>query len=203
MEERKRNRIKKILLITVLLLFALCSVGALYTYLFLTPIVISGESMYPTLQDNEFGYVDHQYFSKKNLKRNQIIAFFVSGNEDYFYIKRVVGLPNETFHLNSVDGNIFINGEKISQEYIPESIKQKTCSSECVFADQDIVLKENQYFVLGDNRENSHDSAHGLGLVEEENILGVLKVILGNCSSKTCNFGERNYRFISDWKFYS
>ena len=198
----KKRLVLKIFVCIFVFFFALFSLGSLYTYLALTPIDISGESMSPNVLDREFGYLDHSKYAINNIKRGQIIGFHNDSDEDYFYIKRVIATPLETFYLRSSDGTIFINEEEIKQDYITNDKKNKTCSSSCYYADEKITLKENEYFVLGDNRDNSFDSAHGLGLVKKENIIGVLKVIMGVCKSETCSWNERDYRFITDWKYY-
>lgn len=197
----KKSLVLRIFICIFVFFFGLFSIGSLYTYLALTPIVVSGESMSPNLKDYEFGYLDHTDYALDHIKRNQIIAFYTD-DENYYYIKRVIATPFETFYLNSLDGSIFINEEEIDQDYISLQTRNKTCSSSCYYSDEKITLKEDEYFVLGDNRNNSFDSAHGLGLIKKENIVGVLKVITGTCSSKECSWNERNYKFVTNWKYY-
>lgn len=99
-------------------------------------------------------------------KRNDVIVFLPNGNQNtHYYIKRVVGLPGETIQIKE-DGKLYING--IPQE---DSIFDKIADPG--IAENEIKLANDEYFVLGDNRNNSEDSRSGnIGPVKKSTITG-------------------------------
>lgn len=99
-------------------------------------------------------------------KRDDVIVFLPNGNQNtHYYIKRVVGLPGETIQIKE-DGKLYING--IPQE---ESLFDKIADPG--IAENEIKLAEDEYFVLGDNRNNSEDSRSGnIGPVKRSTITG-------------------------------
>ena len=123
-----------------------------------TPIKVDGISMYPTLKGNEFLILN------KLGKPDRYKIVVVDEKEDDL-IKRVIGLPNETVEIKN--GNIYINGKKIKDEY----------GSGTTSSYDKIKLKKDEYFVLGDNRENSRDS-RSIGPVKAKQIKGTTNFIL-------------------------
>ena len=130
------------------------------TFLF-TPIRVNGSSMYPTLRDKEIMILNKIGKRVNGLKRYDIV---VLKDEDYL-IKRVIGLPGET--ISCQDGIIYINGKKIKDDY---------GYGETNDFDPTIIPK-GQYFVLGDNRENSKDSRY-IGNISKKSIKGKTSFIL-------------------------
>ena len=94
------------------------------------------------------------------------IAFSPNGNENsHYYIKRIVGLPGETIEVQ--DGKIIVNGKPIKEKY------QTTTIEELGLLSEPITLGNNEYFVLGDDRQNSEDSRSvDLGAVKRADIAG-------------------------------
>lgn len=117
---------------------------------------VCGSSMEPTLQDGDNLISDKVSYRFRDPKRFEIIVFPV-GNCDTekgnFYIKRIIGLPGETVFIDE-NGVIYINGEVLEEDFGKEVI----FSSNRGRAQNEIVLGEDEYFVLGDNRNNSQDS---------------------------------------------
>ena len=112
---------------------------------------VIGNSMVPTLQDGDQLITDKITYRFREPERFDIIVFpHEPVNE--FYIKRIIGMPGETVEI-SEDGGIYINGELLEEEY-GYGITQPQKMAEPV------VLGENEYFVLGDNREVSLDSRY-------------------------------------------
>ena len=101
-------------------------------------------------------------------KRGDIIAFRTSEDKKAsIHIKRVIALPGETVQIK--DGQILINGEVYNEKDEFPAITNAGLASE------PITVGKGQYFVLGDNRNNSEDSRHnGMGLVDSDRIVGKL-----------------------------
>lgn len=128
--------------------------------------IVDGPSMERTLYSGDNLVVEKISYRLNKLKRFDIIAFYPNGKEasDY-YVKRIIGLPGETIQiLNSI---IYINGKPLSEDF---GYGQETESG---IAEEPITLSEDEFFVLGDNREVSEDSRSSLvGVVKKENIGG-------------------------------
>lgn len=125
-----------------------------------------GQSMDTTLSGGDTVLLNELSYRLGGPKRNDIIAFKPNGStSSHSYIKRVVGLPGETIQIR--DGMIYIN-DKIYLEK-----KDYTPMTEAGLAEEPIVLGTNEYFVLGDNRNNSEDSRFAdVGLVKKDDIEG-------------------------------
>ncbi len=125
----------------------------------ITPVAVSGSSMYPTLKDKDV--VILKKFDK-NIERFDIIVFNYNGEK---LIKRVIGLPGET--IKYVNGILYINNEKIDDV----KLDSKTDNFYLESLGYD-VIPDNYYFVMGDNREYSQDSRK-IGLISKDDISGV------------------------------
>lgn len=115
--------------------------------------VVDGDSMNDTLHNNDNLLVDKVSYRFHDIERFDIVVFRYYGDysaKKKFYIKRVIGLPGETVQI--IDGNIYINGEILEESYG----KEEMLSSGRAY--EPITLGEDEYFVLGDNRNNSSDS---------------------------------------------
>lgn len=131
---------------------------------------VDGSSMMPTLADNDNLWVDKLTYTFGEPQRFDVIIF--NYDEETTYVKRVIGLPGETVQID-VNGNIYINNEVLEENYGREVI----LSANIGRASQPILLGENEYFVLGDNRNNSSDSRWSdVGNVHKDDIVG--KVIV-------------------------
>ena len=135
-------------------------VVTLRTFL-VTPIMVSGESMVPTLSGGELMLLkkydtDYERFDIVVVNKN------VEGDN---LIKRVIGLPNETIKYRN--NNLYINGEKLEDVY--------------AYGDtgnfREITLGEDEYFLMGDNREISLDS-RTLGIIKKSEIEGTVGIVL-------------------------
>lgn len=113
---------------------------------------VSGDSMYSTLEDGDSLWLDSLTYRFRAPKRFEIVVFPYEGST-VSYIKRVIGLPGEKVRIDQ-DGTIYINGSPLEENYGYETIMPNMIGR----ASQDIVLGEDEYFVLGDNRNDSKDS---------------------------------------------
>ena len=125
-----------------------------------------GDSMSPVLTNADVVFVNRLSYNMSNPKRGDIIVFKPKGNENsHYYIKRVVGLPGETISI--LEDAVYINGTKLEEEYETTDINDVGILSE------ELELGEDEYFVLGDDRENSEDSrSNSVGLVKKSYIYG-------------------------------
>ena len=128
--------------------------------------VVSGSSMEDTLSDGDNLIVDKISYRFHNPERYDVVVFPYQYEEDTYYIKRIIGLPGEVVNIDS-DGTIYINGEPLDETYGTETILNSGLAS------SDIVLGEDEYFVLGDNRNNSTDSRfEQVGNIHGSDIVG-------------------------------
>ncbi len=127
-----------------------------------------GASMEPPLYNGDNLIVDKVSYRFHDPERFDIIVFPFKHEQSTYYIKRIIGLPGETVQID-VNGNIYINGERLSEGYGREIIKQETIG----LAWEPITLGEDEYFVLGDNRNNSSDSRiAAVGNIRRGDIIG-------------------------------
>ena len=128
--------------------------------------VVIGPSMQPTLYEGDNLIVDKMTYRFRLPKRFEIIVFPYPTEEDRLLIKRIIGLPGERVRI-AEDGTIYINGEELIESYGKEVIKNAGLAA------QEIVLSDDEYFVLGDNRNDSTDSrSASVGCVKRESIVG-------------------------------
>lgn len=126
---------------------------------------VSGDSMKNTLYHGDQLIVDKITYRFKDPVRYDIIVFPYQYEENTFYIKRIIGLPGETVQI--ADGEIYINGEVLRETYGREVIQDPGMAAE------PIKLGEDEYFVLGDNRNASSDSREpSVGVIHKNDIVG-------------------------------
>ena len=155
--------------------FLICSVVIiLITSLVIKPNVVSGRSMYPTLQTDDRGFSNVLALATEDIERGDIVTANMVNEEDgktYSVVKRVIGLPGETIECK--DETIYINGEKLDESsYLDESFAKDWYNTNGYFNDSfgPVTLQEDEYFLMGDNRPISMDSRE-TGPVKKEDIL--------------------------------
>ncbi len=150
----RQNEIKKIrksILGIILYVFSILIITFAILFFVCEKTMITGDSMYPSLEDGEEIMIDKVTYHFREPKRFEIIVFKFRYLADTYYVKRIIGLPGEKVQIK--DGHIYINDVLLSdnhgyEDYIVEP----------GLAEEPIVLGDDEYFVLGDNRNVSKDS---------------------------------------------
>ena len=159
------KRLKDILSTSIYFLIVLILTFLVVTYVGQRTMVI-GSSMEPMLSDGDNLIVDKLSYRFNEPQRFDIIVFPFRYAEKTYYIQRIIGLPGETVFIDE-NGTIFINGEEMQESYGKEIIKDPGRAYE------PITLGEDEYFVLGDNRNNSSDSRDPVvGNIHRDEFLG-------------------------------
>lgn len=168
LEDRKvRRTLNWIFQILVALVF-----GILVGISLFQSVTMQENSMEPTLQVGERFFVNRALYKVSSPKRDDIIVYKTSGSDDAaLHIGRVIGLPGETVQISN--GNILINGEVYDESHdFPEISNAGVASS-------GISLESGEYFILGDNRNNSEDSRYGdIGNINKKYIVGKVWFII-------------------------
>ncbi len=141
---------------------------------FLTPIVVEGASMEPTLQDQ-----DRMIVTKiGEPKRFDVVVFHATEEQDY--IKRVIGLPGDRIeYKNDI---LYVNGKAYEEPYLNEykqNITSGTLTESFSLEDTPVgsaTVPEGHLFVMGDNRRHSQDSRH-IGAIPMDKIVGTTKIV--------------------------
>lgn len=154
-----RRDFRRMIVSTISSLIVVAAIAVLISMLFLPVLRVTGTSMTPTLQNDEF--VICSEWSK--IECGDIIAFHFNNK---ILLKRVIGLPGDWIDI-AEDGTVYVNGEELVEPYIDEkSLGQ--CD-----VDFPYQVPENRYFVLGDHRETSIDSrASTVGCIADEYVIG-------------------------------
>ncbi len=135
-----------------------------------------GDSMKPELNNGDVVLVNRLSYTVFSPKRGDVIVFKPQGNENnHYYIKRVIGLPGETVQI--LENAIYIDGEKLDEKY------ETTDVTYVGLAGDPITLGSDEYFVLGDDRQNSEDSRDtDVGNVKRSYIYGKAWFVLSPLS---------------------
>ena len=157
--------LKEVLSTSLYLLIVLCLTYIVIHFVGQRTQVIGG-SMETTLSENDNLIVDKLTYRFREPKRFDIVVFPFQYEKDTYYIKRIIGLPGETIFIDE-EGNIFIDDELLTESYGKEIIKDAGRAYEPV------TLGEDEYFVMGDNRNNSQDSRDPtVGNIARSDIIG-------------------------------
>lgn len=118
------------------------------------PFIVSGSSMVPTFENGDYLIIDKISYKLGDPKRDDVVVFRYPNDTTKFFIKRVIGLPNETVDIN---GNVvtITNAEHADGFELAQPFVKNTANNET-----HITLKSDEYFVMGDNRSGSSDSRY-------------------------------------------
>lgn len=126
--------------------------------------LVEGTSMEPTIHTDERVVVSRLDYMVSTPRRGDIIVF---RHDDTYLIKRIIGLPGESVRM--IEGHVYINGNELEEAYIAGLCGSVACSDELW------LLKKDEYFVLGDNRDASLDS-HNFGPIDQKQIVGRVRM---------------------------
>ena len=166
---KKKNRVGSVMRELLGWLFYILIIIGL-TYLIITYVGqrtrVSGSSMETTLSDGDNLIVDKLSYRFQDPKRFDIVVFPYKYEEITYYIKRIIGLPGDTVQVK--DGYTYINGELLESDIYGAEVM-----IEAGVASEPITLGEEEYFVLGDNRNHSLDSRDpSVGILKREDLIG-------------------------------
>lgn len=169
-------------------IIAVCVVILCYVFLAETPQV-TGDSMDPTLKDKETILAEKVSIKYKKPQRGEVLIFKHPENERVILIKRVVGLPGESFMIN--EGKVFINGAELNETYTnePESTNEREMLKQGI----NYLIPEGYYVMLGDNRAKSLDSREW-GFLNESNIVG--RAVMVYKPAQNMRFIQHKFDFI-------
>ena len=167
--EKSKSRYRILLKNTIYSLIIIFAIATILTFLFLPVLQISGSSMSPKYNNNDIVVA----LKTSKIKKGDIIAFY-QGNK--ILVKRVIATQGDKVKIDD-DGNVFINGDKLNEEYVSnKQIGEYTIKFP-------YEVPDNSYFVLSDNRKNYNDSRNEkIGSIKGDDIVG--KIIFRVWSAK-------------------
>lgn len=157
--------VKEVITWSVEILLAVLLAFTLVYFMGLRTSVV-GQSMAETMNGGDEILVNRFVYKVTNPKPNDIVVFLPNGNEkSHYYVKRVIAVPGDTVQIRG--GTVYVNGAEFSEKIQSASIE------DAGLAVEELVLGDNEYFVLGDNRNNSEDSRYAnIGNIKKEYIIG-------------------------------
>ncbi len=166
----KNKVIKEIFDLLKVVLISLAIVMPIRAFIF-QPFMINGASMEPNYHSTDYLIIDQVSYRFEDPKRGDVIVFKYPGNPSVKYIKRVIALPGEAVEIDN--GVIYITDNsgkrfELKEDYLPEDLKDHWVNKKDY---SPILMKDGEYFVLGDNRNYSSDS-RVWGVLPEKNIVG-------------------------------
>lgn len=172
LKRKTKNHEKVVTFLKVIILFAVMIFAIrLVSQYVITRTVVDGNSMFPTLKDGDNLII---FNLQKSFKRYDIVVFNSDINNREFLIKRVIGLPGENVKIDR-SGNIYINDELLKTEkYAAHTTEDPGLA---LYDSGGVDLGEDEYFVMGDNRNHSEDSRFApVGNIKRKDIAG--KVVI-------------------------
>lgn len=155
----KRNAILVLEIIIVLL------VAYVLVYCVGMRVTVAGNSMEPALREGESAFINRLVYELSDPDSGDVVVFLPNGNEkSHYYIKRIVGIPGDKVQIR--DGVLYVNGEMFDTKDTEAIVTPG-------LAEEEITVGEDEYFVIGDNRNSSEDSRYAnIGNVREDDIVG-------------------------------
>lgn len=144
---------------------ALAVVIAVVIILFLyQPVKVEGTSMMPALEDQDRIFINKFIYrwGTGTISRGDMVVFWYPGDVSKSYIKRVIGTPGDAVEVDR--GTVLVNGKRLIEAYVPPEYRDQQSMDKT-------VMREDEYFVLGDHRSSSSDS-RAWGTVNRRYIYG-------------------------------
>jgi len=126
------------------------------------PVRVEGTSMLPVLEDQDRLFVNKLAYRVGEIHRGDVVVFLYPHDHQKSYIKRVIALPGDDLKIDH--GNVFVNGKKLQEKYVPLRFEDSRTLPET-------VIPDHEYFVMGDHRSISSDS-RDFGPVDRDLIYG-------------------------------
>lgn len=139
----------------------------LLSYIFVGQLLrVTGDSMIPNFHDGEQIIAEKVSIKFEDLKRGDIVIFKHPSDDEKLIIKRVIGLPNESAKI--IEGKVYINDNLLDEPYLANDTN--TLPGKVFKDNAEVLIPENSYMLLGDNRSNSTDSREW-GFVKKDGIV--------------------------------
>ncbi len=169
----KKDAKKEIVSWILTIVTAVVAAFLIRTFLF-EPIRVDGESMTDTLLDKELVFVTKPEYYLGSPSRQDVIICKYPGRNNQYFVKRLIALPGDTVEIKydrQIGTNtVFVNGEAVDEPYLtPERNNSNNAMAP-------LTLKADQYFVMGDNRDNSNDSRY-IGPISRSQIIGHVRFV--------------------------
>lgn len=165
MDENKQNKIAKEAISWIKTILVAIVVAIFITRFIIVNAVVPTGSMKNTIMPEDRLIASRLAYTFREPKRGDIIVFPYPDDESKLFVKRIIGLPGETVEI--IDGDIYIDGELLEEEYVSSEIVDKTRNS------GPYEVPEGHLFMMGDNRLNSEDSRYWDNTyLDEDKIVG-------------------------------
>jgi signal peptidase I len=167
----KNEKIKKELIEWIKTIVGACILAFIITQ-FIRPTIVNGQSMYPTLDNNDYLIINRMAYKVGEPQRGDIIVFSTDLKQDNGktkdLVKRIIAVEGD--HLRIEDSKVYVNDELLDEPYIYDNYTDGY---------EDVIIPEGMLFAMGDNRENSKDSrSSDVGLISEDEVMGKVMVRL-------------------------
>jgi signal peptidase I len=126
------------------------------------PVRVEGTSMLPRLEDRDRLFINKFVYRIASIERGDVVVFHYPRDPEKSYIKRIIALPGDRLRIDH--GHVWLNGKLQSESYVPLMYEDTRSMAE-------IVVPDDNYFVMGDHRSISSDSRE-FGPVERSLIYG-------------------------------
>jgi len=165
-ERRIEDKNYFILIMKVIIDIAVAVGVAVFLFMYFgDTVIVSGYSMEPALANNDKIMLDKFTYSLADIERFDVVVFSADDDKGE-YVKRIIGMPGERIQIKN--GKVYIDGKVLRDD-----IKNADSILNAGIVEEEMLLGEDEYFVLGDNRNNSEDSRfESIGNISRDDIIG-------------------------------